>query len=179
MLAVVATAPEAAPHLELFDGLHPLAALLAGQLPGGEGADLGGHAAGPTVVGFVALHVGQAVTGFLAKQVFLLEAGRTPPGSIEDGALGAQVGAERLLLRGGRRQGLPKAGGGGGGSRIGSAAGTGRGREAQQHRAQGDQQAGSHGAGSCHGGGRSRRDRTAFARCFHPDVSKTTVLLCS
>lgn len=94
-------AGELAPLLEGFEVLDALQPRFALQVPGGEGAHLGRHAALPALVALVALHVGKAVAGLLAEQVLLLEAGRTPPGPVEDGAPAAQMVAEGPLLRGG------------------------------------------------------------------------------
>ena len=49
----------------------------------------------------------------------------------ENGSLGAQVGAERFLLRGRSSKGLPQGGSGGAAGRVGPATGAGSGGKAK------------------------------------------------
>ena len=100
---------EAAPAFQLLDRLHPFHPL-GPQNPGGVGLDARLLAAVPAFLGFVALHVGQPIAPLLAEQAFLAEAGRAPPGAIEQRPDATQVLRQLQLgaVRGG--QGLPKRG---------------------------------------------------------------------
>jgi len=61
-------------------------------------------------VGLVALRVGQPPAGLFPEQVFLLEAGGAPPGTIEHSAHLSKVPHQCLLLRGGRVEASPRVG---------------------------------------------------------------------
>lgn len=98
------------PGFELFEALYANQSGFVFHDPGGIGLDLCCLAALASGFSFVALHIGKGRGACVAEQLFLFVAGRTPPGSVEEGAFGFEFKAEDLLTRVGRGKGIGRDG---------------------------------------------------------------------
>ena len=121
----------AAPAGQFLQGEHPFPPFSPPH-PGGVGLDRGGIASLAPPVAAVAFHIGKPVAGLLAKEALLAEAGRAPPGSIEEVALLAQMLAQVDLAGCGGGQGFADPRACGGPSQLGLGHGQGAGRNAQR-----------------------------------------------